>query len=754
MWLYPHPIQDKESSIDDFVLKTETFIINKHPLNYKQIKHISAERKLLVTKKFLGSLKSREVTMKVRYDSASMELFFLRENGPDVYTSRKDFKIFEEKYKMLLEKTFQYRIHQYEESINISGRFNLYGITFFIGDKVQKGDTIIPKEDVEFHIENNEIQIQNRKSGNVGKDTVFKIPMDVDPDVVFTLVEYFKKTTDKPDLLPDLITRGSVIMSKYVVVNKLGEGAFGEVFRARHANLNVERAIKLILPNKKNIDSNQLNFYSFKFKQEAQIGASLESPHIVRVYDFGAFANGLALIMEDVKGVNLQEKIMEAVGENKYIRFNDCLGILKDCLKGLSTLHIEGYVHRDIKPANILLDSNGHAKISDLGISQTQTEKKNWTASNRHPGTIMYMSPEQKESEGPLLPQSDIFSLGLTFFEVLFLRPWKDIVVNGIYLKLRNDIPDWFYQILIKMVSKDVDSRPKSCQSILHMIEESESQLINKTTIINTQFISNRSISNIPMVFIPDGPVEIGTASDTLVSSAEDSPTHTVSLTSFWISKYPISIIQFYEFMRETDYVTTAERQGYGIVAELENENIKFVPVKGANWRQPYGPNILLHYSLYQPVTTVSWLDAVEYCNWLSHKLKTIVRLPSEVEWEKAAQGKQNAEWPWGDKYIDSLKCNFGNHIGVITPSDKYSPESDSCYGCADMLGNIWEWTQSAFRPYPYNKNDGREEYGLTEKRVLRGGSLLHYPSIRYRDADPPDSAFFNDGFRIVVEKL
>lgn len=750
----PRPIQEVESSIVDFVLQTDTFTLNKHTLNYKQVKHISVDRRLFVTPQFLGTIKSREITMRVQYDTASTALFVLRESGPDVFATQKDFTIFEERYNNLLEKTFQYRIHQYQESINISGRFNLYGITFYIGDKIQNGSTIIPREDVEFIVENNEVHIQNRNSGCQSKDSFLKIPLDVDPDVIYTLVEFFKKTTDKPKLLPDSISRGSVIMDKYVVVNKLGEGAFGEVFRVRHVDLNVDRAIKLILPVKKNIDSNQLNFYGYKFRQEAQIGASLESPYIVRVYDFGTFGNGLALVMEDVKGVNLQEKIEEAIGKSKYIPFNDCLGILKDCLKGLSILHNEGYVHRDIKPSNILVDSTGHAKISDLGISQTQAESKNWTTSSKHPGTIQYMSPEQKKSESPLLPASDIFSLGLTFFEVLFLRPWKDVVVNRIYLQLRNDIPNWFYRILIKMISQDLDSRPKSSQSVLQMIEDGERQLINHKVDIDTRFINLNSISTIPMVFVPNGPVEIGVASDDPLSSVEDSPKHSVSLPSFWISKYPISIIQFYDFMRETNYVTTAEKQGFGIIAALEEGSLKFVTVKGAMWLQPYGPNVLYHYSLHHPVTAVSWFDAVEYCNWLSQKLKRTVRLPSEVEWEKAALGKNDAEWPWGDKFIDPLKCNYGNHIGVITSSDKYSPESDSRYGCADMLGNIWEWTQSAFRPYPYNKNDGREEYDFTEKRVLRGGSLLHYPSIRRRDADPPDSVFFNDGFRIVVEKL
>jgi serine/threonine protein kinase len=755
---FPRKFQDVENSIDNFILKSDSFIINnlgyENENKYDQVRSIFVERKRYVSNIFLKSHAKREVTMQVRFASNSILVFNLRENGPRVFATERDFTLFEERYKKLLERTFQYRIKQYQDSIDLSGKFNLYGIMFYIGDRLQNSSTVIHKENVETVIKDNQIQILSRADKSLLRKPIFRIPLNVDPDIVYSLIEYFKKTKHKPNLLSDTITRGSVLFGKYIVVNKLGEGAFGEVFRVRHVDLNAERAVKLILPIKKKIDSTQLNFYASKFKQEAQIGASLESPYVVRVYDFEAFPNGLALVMEDVKGNNLDEKIKEAVGKSKYIPFSECLQIFKDCLKGLSVLHSKGYVHRDVKPANILLDASSHAKISDLGIAQTPLESQNWNISSRHPGTILYMSPEQKKSEGPLSPSSDIFSLGLTLFELLFLRPWKDVVVNRIYLQLRNDIPNWFYRILIKMVAKDLDTRPKSCQAVLQMIEENESQIPSQSVEIMTRYISYSSNSNIPMVFVPEGPVEIGTASDISTGSAEDSPKHIVSLKSFWISKYPICIIEFYEFMRETNYVTTAEKQGFGIVAELAKDGIKFVKVKGANWLQPYGPSTLYHYSPHQPVTAVSWLDAIEYCNWLSQKIKTPVRLPTEVEWEKAAHGKDNSEWPWGAQFIDPLKCNYSNHIGMITPSNMYSPESDSRYGCADMLGNIWDWTQSAFRPYPYNMSDGREEYNLTEKRVLRGGSLIHYPSIRHRDADPPDSVFYNDGFRIVIEKF
>jgi formylglycine-generating enzyme required for sulfatase activity len=130
------------------------------------------------------------------------------------------------------------------------------------------------------------------------------------------------------------------------------------------------------------------------------------------------------------------------------------------------------------------------------------------------------------------------------------------------------------------------------------------------------------------------------------------------------------------------------------------------------------------------PVTYVTWLDAMDYCAWFNkfHRDEwpsgLIFRLPTEAEWEKAARGTDGRQYPWGNSF-DKDNCNTNEAgKGSTTSVGLYSPRGDSPYGCADMIGNVWEWTHSLMKPYPYKAADGRESERKSSSRVLRGGSF------------------------------
>jgi len=159
------------------------------------------------------------------------------------------------------------------------------------------------------------------------------------------------------------------------------------------------------------------------------------------------------------------------------------------------------------------------------------------------------------------------------------------------------------------------------------------------------------------------------------------------------------------------------------------------------------------------PVDDINWQDAMQYCQWLNNLLKgelptgLILRLPTEAEWEKAARGTKGNEWPWGNEF-DKNKCNSSEGgKGGTTPVGSYSPRGDSPFGCADMVGNVWEWTHSLYKPYPYQVNDGREDEKASGRRVVRGGAF--YNDDRYaRGAYRLDGLGYYGGFRVAASPI
>lgn len=174
-------------------------------------------------------------------------------------------------------------------------------------------------------------------------------------------------------------------------------------------------------------------------------------------------------------------------------------------------------------------------------------------------------------------------------------------------------------------------------------------------------------------------------------------PQHEATLPGYWIGRYPVTVSQFRAFVEASGY----QPADAGSLEESDDH----------------------------PVTVVTWNDALAFCNWLSERAEMSVMLPSEAEWEKAARGTDGRIYPWGDALPDGSRCNSDRRIEGTTPVDRHSPQGDSPYGCADMAGNVWEWTRSLLGKYPYDPKDGREalktKFGSSNLRVLRGGSFL-----------------------------
>jgi formylglycine-generating enzyme required for sulfatase activity len=233
---------------------------------------------------------------------------------------------------------------------------------------------------------------------------------------------------------------------------------------------------------------------------------------------------------------------------------------------------------------------------------------------------------------------------------------------------------------------------------------------------------------------VPEGEFLMGSDRKDELTFDDEKPLHPVFLPEFFLARYPITVAQFSVFLRKV-------RQQLGLVNRTR---------------------------LQQPVTQVNWYDVQEFCRWASRATGQNVRLPTEAEWEKAARGTDGRIWPWGNSVSTPRPGNFSlppvangnpatpiqNPTGTIEVGS-YSPRGDSPYGCADMSGNVWEWTHSLYRPYPYRSDDGRESEKDLGMRVLRGGSFLSNPNrarCTSRLRQPPGNRFSPDlGFRICV---
>ena len=231
------------------------------------------------------------------------------------------------------------------------------------------------------------------------------------------------------------------------------------------------------------------------------------------------------------------------------------------------------------------------------------------------------------------------------------------------------------------------------------------------------------------MVYVPPGPFLMGSdpAVDDHALATED-PQHTVDLAGYWIGRYTVTVGQYRVFVQESRSKPTDEDF-------------------------PQGPDD-------HPVVLVNWRQALGYCRWLGKRVGDVlpegyvVSLPSEAEWEKAARGTNGRVYPWGNDPAHDRLCNSNSSVGTTTPVGYYSPQGDSPYGCADMAGNVWEWTRSLMLDYPYDSSDGREYLETDGPRVVRGGSCFNserFVRCAFRGWLGPYIINLSRGFRVVV---
>ncbi|XP_011915334.1 PREDICTED: sulfatase-modifying factor 1 isoform X2 [Cercocebus atys] len=317
-----------------------------------------------------------------------------------------------------------------------------------------------------------------------------------------------------------------------------------------------------------------------------------------------------------------------------------------------------------------------------------------------------------------------------------------------------------------------------------------------------------RPLAHSKMVPIPAGVFTMGT-DDPQIKQDGEAPARRVTIDAFYMDAYEVSNAEFEKFVNSTGYLTEAEKFGdsfvfEGMLSEQVKTNIQqacpvisldcvlvldvvaapwWLPVKGANWRHPEGPDSTIQHRPDHPVLHVSWNDAVAYCTWAGK------RLPTEAEWEYSCRGGlHNRLFPWGNKlqpkgqhYANIWQGEFPvtntgeDGFQGTAPVDAFPPNG---YGLYNIVGNAWEWTSDWWTvhhsveetlnpPKKKNKNCSSHQCLISSKgppsgkdRVKKGGSYMCHRSYCYRyrcaarSQNTPDSSASNLGFRCAADRL
>lgn len=267
-----------------------------------------------------------------------------------------------------------------------------------------------------------------------------------------------QKIIDAPPLIPG-----------YRIEKLISSGAMGQVYLATQEVLERPVAIKVITSSL-SIDAT----FRQRFLKEGKIIAQLRHPHIVTIHDIGECLNQYYMVMEYVEGGTLKERIGNGLSAEQ------AANILRQISSALGYAHRQGFIHRDIKPANILFRDDDNAVLADFGIAKAYEDDSHLTATGLAVGTVRYMSPEQAQGE-VLDGRSDLYSLGLVFFEMLAgSRP--DRTLEG-YIESLPPHLSRYQAVLNKLLARDPNKRFTTAEQLIDALNQIRDQENDQTVI-------------------------------------------------------------------------------------------------------------------------------------------------------------------------------------------------------------------------------------------------------------------------------
>jgi serine/threonine protein kinase/Flp pilus assembly protein TadD len=270
-------------------------------------------------------------------------------------------------------------------------------------------------------------------------------------------------------------------ISHYKILEKLGEGGMGVVYKAEDTKLKRIVTLKFLSPQAVGTEDDKTRFI-----QEAQAAASLNHPNICTVHEIDEYEDRSFIAMECIEGESLKAKIKSGL-----LRVDEAVEIAVEVAEGLQESHSKGIIHRDIKSANIMLTAAGRVKVMDFGLAKS-LGRTQLTRSGTAVGTVAYMSPEQGRGDA-VDHRTDIWSLGIVLYEMLTGElPFKSDYEQATIYRIineeppsirswRSDVPKKLEQIIEKALAKSTEERYESAELFAAALRELEGRTAPKS---------------------------------------------------------------------------------------------------------------------------------------------------------------------------------------------------------------------------------------------------------------------------------
>jgi len=300
-------------------------------------------------------------------------------------------------------------------------------------------------------------------------------------------------------------------LGKYDILEELGRGGFGVVYKARDRSLNRLVALKILHPQL-TVDPNFLE----RFRREAQTLANINHPNVVTIFEIGEVEGQMFIAMEYFPGASLANRLTGGP-----LSTDEAIKVTGEVGAGLGTGHEKGLIHRDVKPGNILFNEHGKAVIADFGLAKAMMASSTSFASSLGGtvGTPHYRAPELWTGDHPTSPATDVYSLACVLYEmltgeILFSGDTPPIVMKkhfdpvDLKGKLPTGIPQGFEGILIRALSKEPEERYSTMAEFTYLVNFHS----RKPTIQPGSKAANRAVDEPKVITLSDQEIKKQTA--------------------------------------------------------------------------------------------------------------------------------------------------------------------------------------------------------------------------------------------------